>query len=505
MQTTTGIPVLELKGISKLYPGVKALDNVDFALYPGQVHALVGENGAGKSTLIKIITGAIEASAGEMWFEGKKIQKITPVGAIDLGIAAIYQEFNLISKMTVAENIFMGRFPSKWGRVYYNKLYADAQQVLEQLGVSIDPYELMGKLTVGYQQLVEIAKSISRNVKVLIMDEPSAPLTNNEMVYLFQIVRKLREDGVAIIYISHRLEEIFEVCDTITVFRDGKYIQTMPVAETDRASLITLMVNRKLEDTFPPKEYQKGKKVLEVKDINTPLLKNISFDAYEGEILGFAGLVGAGRTEVMRALFGADKIVGGQVLIDGRAVSIKSPTDAIADGIGLIPEDRKQQGALLHLSVKDNITFSSLKSLFPIGIINAVKEREVAGGHISTLRIKTPSQEQLVRNLSGGNQQKVVLAKWLQTRCRILIFDEPTRGIDVGAKQEIYMLMNELVRSGIVVIMISSEMPELLGLSDRVIVMHEGEIAGELSREETTQERILALASGQETVITSII
>jgi len=489
-------PILELKNVSKYYPGVKALDQVKFLLYPGEVHALVGENGAGKSTLIKTITGAIDVTLGEIFFADEIIEKNNPVKALELGIGSIYQEFNLIPKMTVAENIYMGRFPQKKGMVDYKTMYQMAGSLLNELGVSINPYAKVENLTVGYQQLVEIAKSVSKNLKVLIMDEPSAPLTNNEMTYLFKIVRKLKRDGVAIIYISHRLEEIFEICDTVTVFRDGKYIDTLPVCETNKDDLIMMMVNRKLENSYPAKDYKKGKNVLEVKNLNTTFLKDISFQAYEGEILGFAGLVGAGRTEVMRAIFGADKRKSGDVILDGVSVEIKSPADAIRCGIGLIPEDRKQQGALLHMSVKENITYAYLRSLFKSGIIHKNIEKEAAGEYQEKLQIKAASLNQLVKTLSGGNQQKVVLAKWLLMNCKILIFDEPTRGIDVGAKQEIYALMNELVKNGIVIIMISSEMPELLGIAQRIIVMHEGEISGELESNAATQEAVLKLASG---------
>lgn len=489
-------PILKLENVSKYYPGVKALDNVMFELFPGQAHALVGENGAGKSTLIKAITGAIEITSGSIYFEGEKLDKINPIKAIDLGIAAIYQEFNLIPKLTVAENIFFGRFPKKSGVVDTKKMHQAAQEILNELGVEINSHEKVENLTVGFQQLVEIAKSVSKQVKVLIMDEPSAPLTNNEMKYLFHIVRKLKKSGVAIIYISHRMEEIFEVCDAVTVFRDGKYISTQDIHLTNREKLIALMVNRELGDFFPKTKYSKGNKVLEVKNLNTTILKNINFDAYEGEILGFAGLVGAGRTEIARAIFGADKITSGQIILNGVEIKVKSPQKAVEYGIGLIPEDRKQHGALLHMSVKDNTTFANLHQMFANGIIKKSEEVRIAKEYCAKLKTKTPSVHQIVRNLSGGNQQKVVLSKWLLTNCKVLFFDEPTRGIDVGAKQEIYALINQLVEQGMVVMIISSEMPELLGLSDRIIVMHEGKISGELIREDATQEAILNLASG---------
>ncbi len=489
-------PILEMRDVTKRYPGVTALDGVNFTLLPGEIHALVGENGAGKSTLIKVMTGAIQPTSGQIRVDDAPVIHNTPAKALELGIAAVYQEFNLVNKMTVAENIYLGRFPQKHGFVDYAQMYRGAQEILDELGVNISSHERVGNLTVGYQQLVEIAKSVSRNVRVLIMDEPSAPLTVNEMAYLFGVVKKLREKGVAIVYISHRLEEIFEICDRVTVFRDGHFIRTLDVRDTTQAQLIALMVGRTLGDTYPAKDYARGRKVMEVKGLSTGVVHDVSFDAYEGEILGFAGLIGAGRTEVVRAVFGADKKTAGEIAMDGEKTAIASPKQAVALGIGLIPEDRKQQGALLHLSVKHNITYASLNDLFPRGFPNSRVESQAAAEQIKKLSIKTPGMNQLVRNLSGGNQQKVVLGKWLQKKCRILIFDEPTRGIDVGAKQEIYQLMVELVKRGVVVIMISSEMPELLGMADRILVMHEGRLAGELQAREATQEKVLTMASG---------
>ncbi len=401
--------------------------------------------------------------------------------------------------MTVAENIFIGRFPSKNGLVDTKKMFTDAEEILKRLGIAIDPRQKVERLTVGYQQIVEIAKSVSRNARVLIMDEPSAPLTNNELKYLFDTIALLRSQGVAIVYISHRLEEIFAICDRVTVFRDGQFIKTLDIGATNKEELIALMVNRKLDDSFPKHSCRPGPEVLEVRNLSTAKLRDISFSARSGEILGLAGLVGAGRTEIARAVFGADPKDSGAIRIEGAEVRIESPIDAIERGIGLIPEDRKQHGALLHLSVKDNTTYTHLKKMFPLGVIDAGKERLAAEDYVAKLKTKTPSVDQLVRNLSGGNQQKVVLSKWLLTECKVLFFDEPTRGIDVGAKYEIYQLMNALVEQGIAVVMISSEMPELLGMSDRIIVLHEGRISGELSRAEATQERVLALASGENT------
>jgi len=491
--------ILELKNIRKEYPGVVALNDVSLGFMSGEVHAIIGENGAGKSTFIKTITGAIEPTKGDVYFEGEKLGKASPAERLELGITAIYQEFNLFGHLSVAENIYYNRFDKKFGMIDYHAIEEKSKKVLEKLGIYIDPRKLVNELTVGYQQLIEIAKSVSRTVKVIIMDEPSAPLTNNELKYLFDIVRELRNEGIAVIYISHRLEEIFEICDKVSIFRDGNYLVTKVVKETNKEELIRLMVDRELDDSFPTVALTKGDKVLEVKNISNHHLKNVSFNAYKGERLGFAGLVGAGRTEVARAIFGADKITSGEVFIDGEKVSISSPVDGIACGVGLIPEDRKHQGTLLHLSVKENISYSYMKLLANmIGIIDKKKENQVVLEQIKSLKVKTPSAEQMVKNLSGGNQQKVVLAKWLLMQSKILIFDEPTRGIDVGAKQEIYNLMNELALMGKVIIIISSEMPELIGCSDRIIVMSEGKITGELSKEMISQERILALASVSE-------
>jgi ribose transport system ATP-binding protein len=488
--------ILELKNIRKEYPGVVALNDVSLGFMSGEVHAIIGENGAGKSTFIKTITGAIEPTKGDVYFEGKKLGKASPAERLELGITAIYQEFNLFAQLSVAENIYFNRFDKKNGLIDYQSIEEKSRAILSRLGISIDPKKLVNELTVGYQQLIEIAKSVSRTVKVMIMDEPSAPLTNSELKYLFKIVKELKNEGIAIIYISHRLEEIFEICDKVSVFRDGNYMETKMVKDTNKEELIRLMVNRELDDSFPKIDLIKGEKVLEVKNLCNHHLKGVSFSAYKGERLGFAGLVGAGRTEVARAIFGADPISKGEIVINGEKVIIKNPEDAIQNGIGLIPEDRKHQGALLHLTIKENISYSFMKFLANLfGIIDVKRENKEILEQISALKVKTPSQDQLVKNLSGGNQQKVVLAKWLLMKSKILIFDEPTRGIDVGAKQEIYNLINELALMGKVIIIISSEMPELIGCTDRIIVMSEGRITGELSKEMVCQERILELAS----------
>ena len=494
--------ILELRHITKLYPGVVALDDVSLGFSRGEVHAIVGENGAGKSTFIKVITGAIAPTQGTLIFEGKQIEDNTPQKSMALGITAIYQELNLLKHLSVAENIYYNRYRKKRGLIDFRGMEEDAAKVLDRLGVKIDPKMLVKDLSVGYQQLVEIAKSLSQDVKVMIMDEPSAALTNSELQYLFEIVKTLKQEGMAILYISHRMEEIFQLCDKVSVFRDGHYIKTMDVKDTTQEELIRLMVNRELNDTFPEFIPDRGEKVLEVQNVCTELLKDVSFEAYRGERLGLAGLVGAGRTETARAVYGADKMQKGEIRIKGRPVNIQSPEDAIKHGIALIPEDRKQQGLFLNMSVKDNISFVYAPRITNVlGLINRNKEEEACRQQIEKLTVKTPTMRQLVKNLSGGNQQKVILGKWLLMNCDIIIFDEPTRGIDVGAKQEIYELINELARQGKAVILISSELPELMGMSDRVIVMAEGRISGELKKEQIHQEKILELASKAQEVM----
>lgn len=488
-------PILEMKHITKIYPGVIALDDVSLEFYRGEIHAIVGENGAGKSTFIKTITGAITATEGDIFFEKKYLTGGCPEAALDAGISAIYQEFNLFPYLSVAENIFFGRYLKKGAFIDYKEMNRCTKEILDQLGVRVDPSTQVKNLSVGYQQIVEIAKAISRNVKLLIMDEPSAPLTDNEIKHMFKIIQGIKERGVAVIYISHRLEEIFEICDKVSVFRDGKYITTKNTSETDIDDLVFTMVNRKMEEQFPPRNVIRKETVLEVKDLCTEAVYNISFELHKGEILGLAGLVGAGRTEVVRALYGADKKKRGDIYLNGRKVIINSPKDAVKMGIGLIPEDRKRQGVLLGMSLQKNITFANMRRIAKYGVINEREDQEVSEKYIRSLQIKTSGAKQIVKNLSGGNQQKVVLAKWLYTECDILIFDEPTRGIDIGAKQEIYQLMNRLVESEKAIIMITSEMPELLGMADRIVVMHEGKITGILDKGEATQERIMALSS----------
>jgi len=489
-------PILELRHIKKIYPGVVALNDVSLGFKSGEVHAIVGENGAGKSTFIKIVTGAIQPSSGEMIFEGKTVTHNSPMKSLDLGIAAIYQEFNLFPFLSVAENIFHGRYPQKGSVVNFKEMEKQAREILQDLGIDIDPTTKIKDLSVGYQQIVEIAKAVSQNTKVLIMDEPSAPLTNNEVHHLFDIVKKVKAQGVAVIYISHRLEEIFEICDKLSVFRDGEHVASMNVSETNVDELVRVMVNRDIKEQFPKKTYERGEKVLEVKNLSTDILKDINISAYKGEILGLAGLVGAGRTEIARALFGADPIISGEFILNNKQLKIRSCRDAIKQGIGLIPEDRKKEGVLLGMNIHENTTFANMKKISKYGVIKRKRDAVVTLEYVEKIKIKVSSLKQLVGQLSGGNQQKVVLAKWLFTNCEVLIFDEPTRGIDVGAKQEIYHLMHQLVEQGKVIIMITSEMPELLGMADRIVVMHEGEITGMLMSDEATQEKVLQLSSG---------
>jgi ribose transport system ATP-binding protein len=494
-------PLIEMRGISKYYPGVVALDNIDFSVEPGEVHALVGENGAGKSTLMKILAGAERASRGEILLDGHPVAIDSPQRAMDLGINIIYQEFNLVPHLSAAENIFLGREPTGPipGWVNFRHVYGESQRLMESLGMRLDVRSEVRTLSVAQQQMVEIAKATSRQSRLIVMDEPSATLTDHELANLFALIRSLRERGVTVIYISHRLEEIFEIADRVTVFRDGRRIATRPIGEVNREEIIRMMVGRELKESIPKQTAPVGEVALEVRGLTRAgAFQDISFSVRKGEVVGLGGLVGAGRTEVARAIFGADAVDAGEILLDGRPVSIHSPRDAIRLGIGLVPEDRKLLGLVLGMAVRENVTLANLEAVAPGGFIQPRREREAAQKYIQDLMIRTPSGEQTVRNLSGGNQQKVVLAKWLFTDSRLLIFDEPTRGIDVGSKVEIYQLMNALTAQGVGILMITSELPELLGMSDRILVMHEGRLAGELPRAEATQERVMHLATGGE-------
>lgn len=488
--------ILELKDVTKIYPGVTALNNVSISFKKGEVHALLGENGAGKSTLIKVITGAIEPTNGTITYKGDEHNCFSPSESLSKGIGAIYQEFNLIPYLSVAENVYYGRELMKGSFIDKQRMNKETNKLLKEFDIDIDPKSKVKDLGVAYQQIVEIVKSVSQNVEVLIMDEPTAPLTNKEINSMFKIVDRLKKNNVTIIYISHRMEEIFEICDRVTILRDGNYIDTKNIIETNKKELIAKMVGRELGESYPQKQYQSDEIIMQVDNLCNEKIKNVTFKIKKGEILGLGGLVGAGRTEIARAIFGADKRDCGDIYLNGQKVNPSSPSEAIKYRIGLIPEDRKNQGVLLSSSVKDNISFSCLDLISKMNFIDNNKELKLVNKLTNELKIKTPSLNQTVSNLSGGNQQKVVLAKWLARDCEVLIFDEPTRGIDVGAKQEIYNLMKEMAERGKGIIMISSEMPELLGMADRILVMHEGQISGVLEKDDFSQEKILELASG---------
>lgn len=490
--------LLSLKGITKQYPGVLALDRVDLDIREGETHALIGENGAGKSTLIKTLAGAIQANEGTIVFGGETIEHMSPALASQLGISVIYQEFNLMNSLTVAENVFMGHFPMKRkGLVDRKEMLRKTAEIFESMDVDMDPQAVVQDLSVAYMQLVEIAKSLSRNLKLLIMDEPTAPLTTKEVEVLFQIVKTLKKRGVTIIFISHRLDEIFSICDRVTVMRDGKKIATRETAEIDKNELIRLMVGREISNVYPSRDFASNETLLKVDNLCGNGVKNICLELHKGEVLGLAGLVGAGRTEIMRVLYGADPKEGGQVLMNGKPLKIRNPKDAVDNKIVLLPEDRKAQGLVLQLPISQNIALPNLAKLKRKGVLSRKAEKQMVEKEIADLHIACHSSAQLAGTLSGGNQQKVVLAKWLAANADVLIFDEPTRGIDVGAKYEIYLLMNELCRQGKAVLMISSDMEELLGMSDRIVVMYEGRQMVTLEKEQFSQETILKYASGE--------
>ncbi|MCB0166328.1 MAG: sugar ABC transporter ATP-binding protein [Anaerolineae bacterium] len=495
--------LVKMEGIEKWFPGVHALSNCRFELAAGEVHALIGENGAGKSTLMKILAGIYDKDEGTILYKGKNVTIPGPLAAQKLGISIIHQELNLMPHLTIAENIFIGREP----RIGFNLLPDDktinrqAQVILDRMRLKLHPRTKVGNLSVAQQQMVEIAKSLSFNANVLIMDEPTAALTESEIEELFKFVNELRDHGVGIVYISHRLEELKQISDRITVMRDGCYVDTLQTKDATIDQIISLMVGRTIYETAPEiPETQSSETVLEVKNLNRgSSLKDINFSLKKGEILGFAGLMGAGRTEVARAIFGADSIDSGEIYINGQQVHIKRPKDAVAHGIGYLSEDRKRYGLAVKSDVETNIVLASFSKFFRfLGWIDTKATKKTALHHQQSLNIKTPSVQQKVKNLSGGNQQKVVIGKWLTADTDILIFDEPTRGIDVGAKSEIYKLLNELTQQGKSIIMISSELPEILRMSHRVVVMCEGRITGELPIAEATQEKIMKFATQRE-------
>ncbi|MDP9316298.1 MAG: sugar ABC transporter ATP-binding protein [Chloroflexota bacterium] len=498
--------VVLMEGITKSFPGVQALSEGYFELRSGEVHALLGENGAGKSTLMKVLTGIYPKDSGRILYKGQAVEIPTPKAAQDLGISIIHQELNLMPHLTVAQNIFIGREPRSGLRFVLDEQQINEQtrQLFDMMHLQLDPRDKVGDLTVAKQQMVEIAKALSFNSEVLIMDEPTAPLTETEIEDLFRIIRQLREKGVAIVYISHRLEEIKQIADRVTVMRDGRYINTVGTRDVTIQQIISMMVGRTIYETAPEvPETADHETVLEVKHLNRGRsIKDVSFELKRGEILGVAGLMGAGRTEVARAIFGADPIDSGEIIVAGKKAPIKSPQDAVKHGIGYLSEDRKRFGAALGLDVETNIALSAFqKFLRFLGWVDSGKTRTTADHFVKALAIKTPSVRQKVRNLSGGNQQKVIIGKWLTANTDILIFDEPTRGIDVGAKSEIYKLLNELSSQGKSIIMISSELPEILRMSHRVLVMCEGRVTGELPIAEATQERIMHLATQRESYL----
>ncbi|MDY4368819.1 ribose ABC transporter ATP-binding protein RbsA [Pectobacterium brasiliense] len=493
-------PLLQLQGITKSFPGVKALSGAALNVYPGKVMALVGENGAGKSTMMKVLTGIYRKDAGSIHFLGKEVDFSGPKASQEAGIGIIHQELNLIPQLTIAENIFLGReFTNRFGRIDWNKMYAEADKLLKRLNLRYDSRRMVGDLSIGDQQMVEIAKVLSFESKVIIMDEPTDALTDTETASLFSVIKELQSQGCGIVYISHRLKEIFEICDDITVFRDGQFIGERPVSDLEEDTLIEMMVGRKLEDQYPRSNKVPGEVRLKVQNLSGPGVDSVSFTVRKGEILGVAGLMGAGRTELMKILYGALPRTGGNVMLDGRDVVTRKPQDGLANGIVYISEDRKRDGLVLGMSVKENMSLTALRYFSHAGgRLKHAEEQLTVADFIRLFNVKTPSMEQPIGLLSGGNQQKVAIARGLMTRPNVLILDEPTRGVDVGAKKEIYQLINQFKEEGLSIILVSSEMPEVLGMSDRIIVMHEGRLSGDFPIEQATQEALMAAAVGKQ-------
>lgn len=489
---------IQMKGIHKAFGSNQVLSGVDFELREGEVHALMGENGAGKSTLMNILTGMHARDEGVILIDGKETYFANPKEAERRGIAFIHQELNVWPDMTVLENLFIGReISSRWGLLKTDEMKALAEAQFERLSVDIPLNSEAGACSVGQQQMIEIAKALLTDTKVIIMDEPTSALTEREIQKLFEVIESLKKDGVSIVYISHRMEEIFAICDRITVMRDGRTVDTKDIPDTSFDEVVKKMVGRELTERFPARNPSPGKVVLEVKHASRKgLFRDINFQVRSGEIVGFSGLMGSGRTEIMRALFGLDRLDSGEISVFGKPAVIRKPADAVKLGIGFITEDRKDEGLVLDFSVRENMVLPSLKSFTSKGLISSQSEKSFVESLIKRLQIKTHSSETAAGNLSGGNQQKVVIAKWVGIGPKVLILDEPTRGVDVGAKREIYQLMNELTGHGVAIIMVSSELPEVLGMSDRIVVVHEGRITGELSKEEATQEKIMTLATG---------
>ena len=487
-------PILKMTNIVKEFPGVKALDGVNIELYEGKVMALMGENGARKSTLMKILSGVYKKDSGEIFYKGQKEDIKGPKDATNKGIAIIHQELNLVNDLSIGENIFLGREPKKGFRIDFNKLHADSQVLLKRLNIDKDSRELVENLSIGEKQMIEIAKALSLDAKIIIMDEPTDALTDKETYSLFKVINELKADNKAIVYISHRLKEIFELCDYITVLRDGKFIGQEEICNLDEDKMIEMMVGRKLTDQFPHLKVEKGETILKLENVSNKFVKNISFEVKSGEILGISGLMGAGRSELAKTIYGHLSLESGRIIKKGKELNLKSSSDGVKNRIAYVSEDRKGDGLILDLSIRENMTLSSLERISKSFVVDKNKEKERVNSYIDRIRIKTPNMEQLIKNLSGGNQQKVAIAKALMIHPDVLILDEPTRGVDVGAKKEIYDLINEFKSQGKAIIMISSEMPEILGLSDRILVLSHGEITGEFDIKEATQEKILKCA-----------
>ncbi|OOF23060.1 ribose ABC transporter ATP-binding protein RbsA [Salinivibrio sp. IB574] len=492
-------PILQLRQVVKTFPGVRALDEASLNVYPGEVMALLGENGAGKSTLMKVLTGIYHADSGDVNYQGEPVSFKGPRDSQHAGISIIHQELNLIPELTIAENIFLGReFTNRFGKIDWAKMVEEADKLLARLNVKARSTVPLGSLSLGEQQMVEIAKALSFESQVIIMDEPTDALTDTETASLFAVINELRAQGCGIVYISHRLKEIFEICDRITVLRDGKFIGECPVSDTDEDGLIEMMVGRKLAEQYPRSDVTPDGISLEVENVSGHGVKAVSFQLHRSEILGVSGLMGAGRTELMKIIYGAMPREAGVIRLDGKVINPVSPQDALANGIAYISEDRKGEGLVLGLSVKDNMSLSALDKLTHWGRIQPRDEVMAVDDFIRLFNIKTPTREQIIGNLSGGNQQKVAIAKGLMTKPKVLILDEPTRGVDVGAKKEIYQLINQFKAEGMSIILVSSEMPEVLGMSDRILVMHEGRVCGEFDAKDANQETLLACAVGKD-------
>ncbi|HHR5883311.1 TPA: ribose ABC transporter ATP-binding protein RbsA [Providencia alcalifaciens] len=492
-------PLLELIGIDKAFPGVKALSGAALKVYPGRVMALVGENGAGKSTMMKVLTGIYNKDAGAIRYLGKEVAFNGPKSSQEAGIGIIHQELNLIPELTIAENIFLGReFVNKFGKIDWKKMFSESDKLLQRLNLDYDSHQTIAELSIGEQQMVEIAKVLSFQSQVIIMDEPTDALTDTETASLFRVIEDLKSQGCGIVYISHRLKEIFEICDDVTVFRDGQFIGEKQVSELEEEKLIEMMVGRKLEDQYPRVDVPVGDIRLQVENVSGPGVTNASFTLKSGEILGVSGLMGAGRTELMKIIYGAAPKKSGNIQLEGKNITLKTPQDGLHNGIVYISEDRKRDGLVLGMSVKENMSLTALGYFSHFGgTLKHGEEQMTVGDFIRLFNIKTPSMDQIIGNLSGGNQQKVAIARGLMTRPKVLILDEPTRGVDVGAKKEIYQLINQFKKEGLSIILVSSEMPEVIGMSDRILVMHEGHISGEFSAKEATQEALMAAAVGK--------